>query len=209
MLLKDVYENWVIGHDIGKNMYCLLTHLKSLSISNPLSPEENVFILISQTIPSNNQVSFTLDVLKASTVSWCQLAIKGSAPHWYTWVAVRDSSTLKSLTETLAKEFDLPYEITSSLDDRMEPVVVKLILDAFVGLFGEHELWDLKAYIKKCHASGWPYILPRHDYMSILDNLHRREIKVNQDLFAFLGRLLAWVDIDENGDEDEEECMFF
>lgn len=209
MLLKDVYENWIIGHDIRKTVHCLLRHLKSFSISNALKPEENVFILISQTIPPNNQVSFTLGVLKAITDSWCQLPTRCSDDYFETWIAVRDSSTLESLTETLAKEFDIPYEIKLSLDDRMQPVVVKLILDVFAGLVGEYLVRDLKAYIKECHASGQPYTWALHDYKSILDNLHRRKIKIDQDLFAFLGRLLVWKGIDENGDVDEEERMFF
>jgi hypothetical protein len=208
MLLKDAYENWVIGHDIRENVYCLLRHLKSLSISDPLSSEENVFILISQNISPNNQVRFTLAALKAITKSWRQMLHKDSIHRWNTWIAVRDSSTLKSLMEIVAKEYDLPYEVTLSLDDRVQPIVVKLILDAFAGLVGEHVLWDMKAHIKRCRASGMPYNLPLHDYKSILDRLHRRKIKVDQDLFAFLGRLLVWKGIDED-DEDDEERKFF
>jgi hypothetical protein len=200
ILLKDVYETWVIGHDISKNVYCFLRHLKSFSISNPLNPEENVFILISQTIPPKNQVRFILDVLKAIT----------KVPDdWDSWIAVRDASTLESLRETVAKEFDLPYEIRLSLDDRMQPMGAKLILDAFAGLIGEHVLFSLKTHIKRSHAEGLPYTWSLCEYKSILDRLHRRKIKVNQDLFAFLGRLLVWEGIDENGTEDEEERMFF
>jgi hypothetical protein len=206
MLLKDAYGNWVIGHDIHKNVNCLLIHLKSLKISNPLSPGENVFILISQTIPPNNQISFTLDVLKPITRSWPRQMLN-KAQFWDTWTAVRDSSTLKSLMEIVTKEYDLPYEIRLSLDDRMQPVVVKLILDAFAGLFGEYVLWDLKAYIKTRHASSLPYTWTLQIYKSILDRLHRRKIKVNQDLFAFLGCLLGWEGTGEN--KDEEGRSFF
>jgi hypothetical protein len=209
MLLKGMYEIWAIGHDIRKHVYYVLRYLKSLSISNPLSPEENVFILISQNISTNNRVRFTLDVLKAITHSWPQPPMDWSGHDWQTWVSVRDSSTLESLTETVAKEFDLPNEIKLSLDDRMQPIVVKLILDAFTGLVGEHVLLGLKACIKGRHASGVPYKLPLYTYKCILDRLRHRKIKVNQNLFAFLGRLLVWEGIDENGDEDEEERRFF
>jgi hypothetical protein len=84
-------------------------------------------------------------------------------------------------------------------------------LDAFTGLVGEHILWDLKAYIKRRHASGQPYNLALHNYKSILDRLHRRKIKVNQDFFAFLGLVLVWEGIDENKalNEDGDGRPFF
>ncbi len=203
--LKDTYKNWVIGHDNRKYVYHLLRHLKSLSISTLVSPEQNVFILIEETIPQINQLPFTLHVLKVITDSCCQLPTRWSEDGWEIWSAVRDSVTLESLKEILAKKFDLPYEVTLSLDDRMQPVVVKLTLDAFAGLIGEYLLWDLKAHIKRCHASSRPYTLPLYAYKAVLDGLYRRKIKLNQDLFAFLGRLFVWEGTGENGPEDEDD----
>jgi hypothetical protein len=180
---------------------------------NPVSPEENIFILISRIIPRNDQVPLTSAIL--STIDeLCNILPTGGVALgcmdlWDIWTTVHTSSNLGSLKDVLK----LRYELQFYLDDRLEPNVVKLIQDASVVFVGERTLFKLKAAIKRRHASGLVYDWYLQDYKAILDTLFRRKIKVNQDLFAFLGRLLVWEgndgDGDGDGDGDEDERAFF
>jgi hypothetical protein len=209
-LLKDIHNKWVWGDDITGNLERLMDHLANLVMScvmpNPSSPEENIFILISRTIPLNDQVSLTSAIL-SKIDEICDLLPAGGGvdwDHWDTWTIVHTSSTLKSLKEAIS----LPYPITLYADDRIGTNVIKLIMDASVRFVGEQILSKLKSLIKRRHGKCFIYDIYLQDYKAVLDALYRRKINVRQDLFAFLGRLLVWEGNDEQTDDENERALF-
>ena len=185
-VIKDMYNNWSRGIHIYHYVPFLLKQLLKCK-SDPVPPEENLFILVSQIVPQKNQTCFTVALFKnlGRAIIFFGRDYKND---WESWLLVYKMSTLRPLRE----QFKITNVLQAHFYDQIGPDGVKLVLDAFVLFAGNLILSRLKTTILlRCHHAG-NYTLPRHQFMVILDKLQARKLQVDQKWYRFLGRMLAW-----------------
>jgi hypothetical protein len=194
-LLHRLHTKWGWEEDIGGDVHDLLEVIETHGTSGPLSPSENIFILISMTIPKGDQVSFTAAVLAEIDKSF-SLFPPERPMDWDPWLVIHDSSNLETLQETV----DLPLPLKLYLDDGIPPQAVKLVLNAFVVLAAERTLSNVKEQILRhrllrprpgAARTGY-FATCRQIYHDILGKLHTRKLKVGYRWYSFIGRVFSW-----------------
>ncbi|KAE9366891.1 hypothetical protein N431DRAFT_487364 [Stipitochalara longipes BDJ] len=209
-LIEDVYKRWSWGTETRDDVNGLLKKLE-MWMSNSLSPEENVFILISRIIPPRDQVCFAAAILAEIDRNLAEInenifALDGEW-NWASWLTIYGSSSLQELKMHL----NLPIVLEFYLDDGIGLNAVVLILDAFVAFAGKLVLPALQGKIRRRHSDGKVYHKYGRDYMMILNKFHTRGLKVDQNWYEFLGEMLSWEAIDPallqpSEEESDESC---
>jgi hypothetical protein len=207
-LLENMYKRWSWEKDIKCDVVDLLKRIETHCSSGPLCYAGNIFILISASliVPRRDKVCFAAAILtEIDTLIY--IFPPDLEMDWDAWLIVHNSSNLRELQENVCLSFRLePY-----FDYRIRPEAVELILNAFVVFVGEQTLLNTKAEILRyypmrgdVHETGQLNHF-REVYIRILDKLRVRNLKVDQQFYAFLGRMLAWETTDELVFESSEE----
>jgi hypothetical protein len=153
-------------------------------------------------IPRIDQVSFTVTIL-TEIDDYHPYFPSEDELDWTTWHQFYSSSTLEELMQRAKYR-----ELKLLLSGHIASEAVQMLLDAAVVLVGERYLWKLKAEIERGHnlpATDFDFLVYdkyRQEYMTILDMIQSRKLKVDQRWFAFLGTMLRWATTDW-GDEVE------
>jgi hypothetical protein len=211
-LLENMYRRWSWEKDIKCDVVDLLKRIETHRSSGPLCYAGNIFILISASliVPRRDKVCFAAAILtEIDTLIY--IFPPDLEMDWDAWLIVHNSSNLRELQENVCLLFRLePY-----FDDRNRPEAVELILNAFVVFVGEQTLFNTRAKILQyyqvrgdVHEIEHARIQFKHFrqvYIGILNKIRARNLKVDQQFYAFLGRMLAWEATDELVFESSEE----
>ena len=184
--IEDMYKKWIWGDKIEDEARLIFQQIEQCK-SDPASPNENIFILISRIIPQKNRICFTVALLVEAKQE--MIILPNDDLDWTCWLTIYDCSILQELRHSY---YPLGGQLFHQLDDGIGPDAVKLILNAFAIFGGEILLSNLKRRILRRCRREENFDTPRDEYMAVLDKLQARELQVDKKWYKFLGRMLSW-----------------
>jgi len=211
-VLEKLYTEWELGKHIDDDVAAILDDFVSRLRSNQHA-DENIFNQIAKTVPRYNQLLFAKDVLHAA--GWFRISPREVESNENLWDQINSSSNWEELRQHLDSNVLAVYVI-----DKISEEAAKLVFEATVVLVGERRLSRLKAEIQRGHLLAADdfdyqvYNMYRREYMTVLNTIHSRNLKIDQHWFAFLGLMLQWeitgyeveMPEDESGEPGDDSC---